>query len=276
MANLITRSLTGIIFVVVILGSVIAGTWVFAILFLFISILAQLEFYHLLNNGSYKPQTYFGLGAGIFLYGTIAAGALGIGGITGINIIMLNFIPLVMVFVLALYSKSADPFSDIGLTLTGILYIALPLGLLNYFYLPSLLPNGDSYGVLLGFFLILWLNDTAAYLIGSALGKHRLFERISPKKSWEGSIGGALFAIFTAWPLSNYFTDILLWQWLVIAIIIVVFGTLGDLVESMLKRSLGIKDSGNILPGHGGILDRFDAVLLSAPVVFVFITMCIK
>lgn len=275
MNNLITRSLTGIIFVLVIVGSVIAGRWVFALLFLFVSILTQLEFFHLLSKSGYKPQTYFGLGAGIFLYATLVSGALGVGGITGINIITINLIPLVLVFILALYAGSANPFADIGLTLTGIFYIALPFGLLNYFYLSSPFPNGVNYGVLLGFFLILWLNDTAAYLVGSAIGKHRLFERISPKKSWEGSIGGALFALFAAWLLSNYFTAILPWQWFAIAIIIVVFGTMGDLVESMLKRSLGIKDSGNILPGHGGMLDRFDAVLLSAPVVFVFIVVCL-
>jgi phosphatidate cytidylyltransferase len=158
--------------------------------------------------------------------------------------------------------------------LTGVFYIALPFGLLNYFYIPARLPGDVQYGVLFGFFLILWLNDTAAYLVGSAIGKHRLFERISPKKSWEGSVGGAVFALFTAWLLSGYFSAILLWQWLVMAIIIVILGTLGDLVESMLKRNLGIKDSGNILPGHGGMLDRFDAVLLSAPVVYVFIVLC--
>ena len=274
MNNLITRSLTGTVFVLLIVGSVIASTWIFAILFLIVSILTQLEFYQLINKGAHKTQTYIGLGTGMFLYGTLAASAPGIG-LTGINIIVLNLIPLVLVFVLALYSPSANPFADIGLTLTGTFYIALPFGLLNYFYVPSPLPNGANYGVLLGYFLILWLNDTAAYLAGSAIGKHRLFERISPKKSWEGSIGGALFAILTAWLLSDYFTVLLLWQWLAIAIIIVVFGTLGDLVESMLKRSLGIKDSGNKLPGHGGMLDRFDAVLLSAPVVFVFIAVFI-
>jgi phosphatidate cytidylyltransferase len=270
--NLITRSLTGIVFVMIILGSVIAGTWIFAVLFLFVSILTQQEFYQLMRKGD-KTQTYIGLGAGIFLYGTLAASALGIG-LTGINLIVLNLIPVVLVFIFALFSGASDPFADIGLILTGLLYIALPFGLLNYFYVPSLLPDSVNYGVLLGFFLIIWLNDTAAYLVGSAIGKHRLFERISPKKSWEGSIGGALFALFTAWLLASYFTVFMLWQWLTIALILVVFGTLGDLVESMLKRSLGVKDSGNILPGHGGMLDRFDAVLLSAPVVFVFIAVC--
>lgn len=270
MNNFLIRSLTGIVFVLVIVGSVIGGPWIFASLFLFVSILTQLEFHKLLSKGEHKTQIYLGIGSGIFLYGTIAASALELGP-AGFNIMLLNFIPFVLIFVSALYMQPANPFASIGLTLTGILYIALPFGLLNYFYTSATFLHGANYGILLGFFLILWLNDTFAYLVGSAIGKHHLFERISPGKTWEGSIGGAVFALFAAWLLSNYFTAFLLWQWLVFAFIIVLFGTLGDLVESMLKRSLGIKDSGNILPGHGGMLDRFDAVLLAAPVAFVFI-----
>ena len=270
MNNLTTRSLTGIVFVLVIVGSVIAGPWFFALLFLFVSMLTQMEFYKIIRKGKDKAQTYLGAGAGIFLYGTIAASALGAGH-AGFNLILLNLIPIAIIFVFALFSESANPFGDIGITLTGVLYIALPFGLLNYFYTPLVFLHGSDYGILLGFFLILWLNDTFAYLVGSAIGKHHLFARISPKKTWEGSIGGAVFALFTAWLLSHYFLVFSLWQWLIFAGIIVVFGTLGDLVESMLKRSLGIKDSGNILPGHGGMLDRFDAVLLAAPVGFVFI-----
>jgi phosphatidate cytidylyltransferase len=127
--------------------------------------------------------------------------------------------------------------------------------------------------MVIGYLVILWLNDTGAYFIGSLLGKHRLFERISPKKSWEGSIGGAALSLITAWAVSLVFTDISLWKWLVMAGIISITGTLGDLVESMLKRSLDVKDSGSLLPGHGGILDRFDAVFLSVPFVFVFLSL---
>jgi len=125
--------------------------------------------------------------------------------------------------------------------------------------------------LLLGYFVILWINDTFAYLFGTAFGKHRLFERISPKKSWEGSIGGALISIIAAWLIASFTNSLPLIHWIVIAIIIVICGTLGDLVESMLKRSLNCKDSGTLLPGHGGILDRFDSVLISAPIIFVYI-----
>jgi len=105
------------------------------------------------------------------------------------------------------------------------------------------------------------------------VGKHKLFERLSPGKTWEGSAGGAIFALLTAWGLSFVFHQLDLMQWMLLSLILIITGTLGDLVESMLKRSLGIKDSGDILPGHGGLLDRFDAVLLSAPFVFVYLAL---
>jgi phosphatidate cytidylyltransferase len=123
----------------------------------------------------------------------------------------------------------------------------------------------------MGFFFILWANDSFAYLTGVSIGKHRLFERISPKKSWEGSIGGFVSGLLTAWVISIFFKEFDLINWIVIAAIIMIFGTFGDLVESLFKRSLKVKDSGNILPGHGGLLDRFDAVFLAAPAVFVYL-----
>jgi phosphatidate cytidylyltransferase len=271
--NLITRTITGIVFVIMVAGSIILGPMIFATLFLAITILALLEFYNILEKRGRKPNVYFGVGVGSFLYISLASNALGLFGDSGTMPVFLNFFLIGLIFIAELFSHSPDPFGNVGATLTGILYVALPLSLLNYLYLPVVYPNNFNFGILLGYFLILWLNDTGAYLIGSAIGKNHLFERISPGKTWEGSIGGMIFALLTALLLSNYFTGFPTWQWMVMALIIVVFGTLGDLVESMLKRSLGIKDSGNIMPGHGGILDRFDAVLLSAPAVFVFITL---
>jgi len=272
--NFTTRTITGAVFVILVVGSVILDARIFATLFLFVSILTQLEFYQILGKRGRKPQTYIGTGIGSILYLSLAANALGMLGSFGNMLIFLNFFLISIVFIAELFTHSADPFGNIGTTITGVIYVALPFGLLNYLYLPVVYPNNFNFGILLGYFLILWLNDTGAYLVGSAIGKHRLYELVSPGKTWEGSIGGAIFAVLTAGLLSNYFTGLLLWQWISIALLVVVFGTLGDLVESMLKRSLGIKDSGNLLPGHGGLLDRFDAVLLSAPVVFVFITIC--
>jgi phosphatidate cytidylyltransferase len=159
------------------------------------------------------------------------------------------------------------------MSLMAVVYISLPLGLLMFFFNPVVMSGPFHYGKALGFLVILWLNDTGAYLVGSLIGKHKLFERISPGKTWEGSAGGALFALLTAWGLSFIFKQLDVSQWMILSLIIVVTGTLGDLVESMLKRSLALKDSGDILPGHGGILDRFDAVLLSAPFVFVYLAL---
>ena len=173
MNNLIIRSLTGIVFVLVIVGSVIGGPWIFATLFLLISMFTQLEFYRLISKGEHKTQMYIGMGSGIFLYGTLAASAPGLG-LAGHHIILLNLIPLALIFISALYAESANPFADIGITLTGILYIAMPFGLLNYFYTTALFLHEANYGILLGFFLIIWLNDTFAYLVGSVIGKHHL------------------------------------------------------------------------------------------------------
>jgi phosphatidate cytidylyltransferase len=272
--NFTTRTITGAVFVVLVIGSVILNARIFAALFLFVSILTQLEFYQILEKRGRKPQSYLGTGIGCVIYLSLAANSLGLFGSFGNMLIFLNFFLISLIFIAELFTKSGDPFGNIGSTITGVVYVALPFGLLNYLYFPVIYPNNFNFGILLGYFLILWLNDTGAYLVGSAFGKHNLFKRISPGKTWEGSIGGSLFALLTAGVMSNYFTGLSLLQWIIMALIIVVFGTLGDLVESMLKRSLGIKDSGNILPGHGGLLDRFDAVLLSAPVVFVYITFC--
>ncbi|MDP4162611.1 MAG: phosphatidate cytidylyltransferase [Bacillota bacterium] len=265
MNNFILRTITGIVFVSLIISSIVFSPLFFAVLFFCITLLGLHEFFKLLQNGGKAPQNGWGL----------VLGGLSFTGLTAVahdwmNVrYLLALIPLMMIiFISELYRKKPFPFENIALTLLGTIYIALPFGLLNFFYLP-----GKSYAfiLLLGYFIILWINDTFAYLFGMTFGKHRLFERISPKKSWEGSIGGALTSIIAAGLLA-YFTDSLPFiHWIAIAAIIVVSGTLGDLVESMLKRSLNCKDSGTILPGHGGILDRFDAVLISAPLIFVYI-----
>ena len=127
-------------------------------------------------------------------------------------------------------------------------------------------------------FLLVWVNDTFAYLSGSLFGKHKLFPRISPKKSWEGSIGGGVFSIASSFVFAHYFSFLSVWEWAGLALVVVIFGTWGDLTESLMKRQLGIKDSGHILPGHGGMLDRFDSALLAIPaaVVYLYVLMLMK
>jgi len=268
--NFVQRSLTGTVFVAVLVTAIISTQLIFSGLFFIITMLGLFEFYKLLKNGGRQPQVKLGMVLGAFTYFGIAA----LSNELLDKRFLLLLLPLgILVFIVELYRDKPAPFENIALTLLGVLYIAVPFGLLNFLYLPT---SNFFYILLLSYFVLLWINDTFAYLFGMTFGKHRLFERISPKKSWEGSIGGGLAAILTAWFLSRFELSIPFIHWAVIASIIVVTGTLGDLVESMLKRSLQIKDSGNILPGHGGILDRFDAVLVSAPIVFVYVELFVK
>lgn len=264
------RSLTGAGFVILMLGSAILGQMVFSILMLAVVFLGLKEFHELISIKYSSSSRLLTISAGMLFYLSLALNAAGW---IDTGILLLDLPVLFLVFIAELWRNKQDPFINIGISISGIFYIALPLGLSLYFFDPVSHSGPSHFGTVIGYLLILWLNDTGAYFTGSLLGKHRLFERISPKKSWEGSIGGAVFALLTAWVLSLFFIDMDLWKWLVMAMIIILTGTLGDLVESMLKRSLGVKDSGSLLPGHGGILDRFDAVFLSVPFVFVFLTL---
>jgi phosphatidate cytidylyltransferase len=154
------------------------------------------------------------------------------------------------------------------------LYVVLPLSLINVLAFTQFSCFSDKaafFAVPLSIYIFIWINDTAAYLSGITLGKHKLFPRISPKKSWEGAIGGALATVASAFGVAHFFTFMNVWQWVGMALVVVVFGTFGDLTESMMKRHLSIKDSGHILPGHGGILDRLDSMLFAIPAVVVYL-----
>src|SRR3972149_1009642 len=273
MNNLLTRSLTGFFFGLVLILAVYFGKYSFIALFFLIMVRGLGEFYPLSKKANIKPQKISGvIAASVFyLISTLYLNRV----IPGIYLIIP--IPLFfLVFIFELFSKSDTPLVNIATTLSGIFYIALPFTLLSYLaYPPHHSPGFELYKynphIILGFFFLIWTNDSAAYLAGVKFGKHRLFERISPKKTWEGWLAGAVFSLIAAYIISIYFIELRLTEWLVIAAIIIVIGTLGDLVQSLLKRSVDVKDSGSILPGHGGILDRFDAVLLSAPFVFVYL-----
>ncbi len=281
MNNFTQRAITGAVFVVVLLGSILFNQYSFSALFLLITILGVWEFYRITSTDNTNPQKYTGtiIAAILFILSAwVAAGSIGFA-------VLFSMIPLVfLVLVAELYTKSERPFTNIGYTLLGIFYVALPFSLLNFIAFPEIKmmigteaaasgAQGYSPHILLGMIYMIWANDTGAYLVGRKLGKHRLFERISPKKSWEGSIGGAFFALLGSYVISIYYTDIAFMDWAVISLIVVVVGTLGDLVESLLKRSLNIKDSGTILPGHGGILDRFDSIILASPFVLLYIVL---
>jgi len=273
MSNFVKRALTGIVFVIVLLGAIFLNQYTFFSLFMLISILGMWEFYRLNSNEQHKPQKYFGtfIGIVVFIISYFKASQAAIFPCTMI-IYGLGF----MVFIFEIYRYTEKPFINIALTLLGVIYVALPFSLLNFIAFPGLETHHlttESYNphILLGMIYMIWINDTGAYLVGSKFGKTKLFERISPGKTWEGSIGGAIFALIGAYIISIYYEDIKLIDWFSISAIVIVFGTLGDLAKSLLKRSIGVKDSGNILPGHGGILDRFDSIIMSTPFELIYI-----
>lgn len=270
MNNFWKRAITGTVFVAVLVISAITNKFILASLLLLFVLVGTHEYFNIVNrkkDTSVNRISGFILSVGTYLL------------IVGISFFnwpieyLIALIPLTMViFVLELFRLKENGFSNILHTLMPCIYIALPFGL--FIVSNEMIQSpGEIYTaqLTLVFFFTLWANDTGAYLAGRSFGKRKLFPKISPNKTWEGTIGGALLAVLVAFNCGTYFTSLSRMEWVMIALIIVVFGSLGDLVESMLKRSYGIKDSGNILPGHGGILDRFDGLLIAAPVVFSFL-----
>ncbi len=274
MKNFIQRAITGAIFVAVLVGCILGSPISFGLLFALISALAINEFCNLVNKEDgvqvNKPICIL---AGVFLFlcfhytGTHPSGAA-------------IFIPYLILFlhlmISQLYLKKENPLHNWAYAMLSQMYIALPFALLNVLAFHSVGSESvSSYNAILplSIFIFNWVNDTGAYCTGMLFGKHRLFERISPKKSWEGSIGGGVFSIIAAFVMAHFFPFMSSPVWVGLALTVVVFGTWGDLTESLLKRHLGIKDSGNFLPGHGGILDRFDSSIMAIPaaVVYLFI-----
>ena len=252
----------------VIIGCVLAGKIPFMILSLVFIILGMYEFYRISIKERISAQKNYGTFIGILFF---ISNYLFTQKIVDYKIYMI-FIPLIIfVFINELYRNNKKPFSNIAYTLLGIVYIAFPLSLFNFFVFRGSPIVYYTPNILLGFFILLWAADTGAYLFGVSLGKHRLFPRISPKKSWEGFLGGAITSLIISYFISTYFSELQFQHWIVISFIIIVMGTFGDLVESLFKRSINLKDSGKIFPGHGGILDRIDSILLSAPIVFTYL-----
>ncbi len=275
MGNFWTRTITGLSMVFILLAALWFTGWVFMVVFLFITVLGLWEFYGLIDGEQCHPQKYYGVAAGTILYLVTALACLMPE--MGFDTLWMAILPFILPipifflsFILELYRKKMNPVVNVAMTTLGFYYIALPFSLLLYFAKPDVMHFWGMPVILVGYFIFTWIYDTAAYLYGRQFGKHKLFERISPKKTWEGTIAGVIVTLLTAVGLFFLVRDLPLTDWLVLAIIVLVFGTHGDLVESLLKRSLNIKDSGTILPGHGGILDRFDTMLISAPFVFLY------
>lgn len=267
MKELGLRISTGLVFLVVVIGCIIWNPYSLASLFYVVGVLGMLEYYSLSKTAGIHPQLTLGVIAGTVLYVTIELVKLGALPLAGIAL----SIPFFMgIFIYELYRQRPEPFTNIAHTIIAIIYIMAPLALLNVFTYTEIV---DEYHpeVVLAFFVMLWLNDTGAYVFGRLFGRTKLFPRISPNKTWEGAIGGGLAAIGGGVVTSIYYTEYDLSTWITLGIIISISASFGDLVESLLKRSLGVKDSSNLLPGHGGILDRFDGVLLASPMVFTYL-----
>lgn len=271
-SNFLQRAITGVIFVAVLVGCILGGPISFTILFALISALTINEFGNIVNRMEHtrmnKPISIL---AGLFLF--LCFGYIGV--VPGANEIFIPYLFLILyLFISELYKKQPSPLNNWAYAMMSQIYIALSFALLNVLaYHSSATESVSQYNPILplSIFIFNWVNDTGAYCTGMLFGKHRLFERISPKKSWEGSIGGAVFSIIAAIVLAHFFTFLSTGVWIGLGLTVVVFGTWGDLTESLMKRTLGIKDSGNILPGHGGMLDRFDSTLMAVPAAVVYL-----
>lgn len=268
-SNFITRTISGVVLLVVVVVSVLLSQYSFAALMLVISIGAGGEFYKIAAMSGAAPLKTYGIIAGVLIVvlnfltakGSLPLSALAI-------IILLGVIP----FIVELYRKSENPIRDLSVTIVGMMYVAMPMSLMMWVGMGVGVQGAQGEympWVVLSYIFIVWANDIGAYLVGMTIGKRRLFERISPKKSWEGFFGGLVTAVIVGAVAANLM-ELNVIKWALLGGVISVSGVFGDLVESMFKRSVNIKDSGAIMPGHGGFLDRFDALLLSIPFVFVY------
>jgi len=267
------RTLSGVALCIVVVGAVLLSKWSFLALMLIIGVGCLWEFYALARKIGYKPQRGLGIALCIILI-------LGTGLLFDIHLIRLLFsvgaIAMTMIailtvslyFAVKLFRNHEKPTQNGAITILGVCYTAIPTALL--FTAGFFSEAGYTPWIVLSYILIVWTNDVGAYLVGVPFGKHRLCERISPKKSWEGFFGGIAAAVGVAM-LAGCLLDESLVKWAILGLVVAVTGVAGDLVESVLKREAGVKDSGRILPGHGGFLDRFDALLFSAPFLFVYL-----
>lgn len=276
--NLITRTITGVLFVAIMVTCFLRPE-AMVLLFALITGLSLWEYTGLVNDReNVQVNRFITTVAGVYFFFAMA------GYITRLTPTMGVFIPylltIVYLFISGLYTKSKDPINDWAYAMLGQMYIALPFSMILVLGF-QIMPNGDiAFNSLLplSVFVFLWTNDTGAYCSGSLFGRHKLFPRVSPGKSWEGSIGGGILVLIVASALGYYenmLTDVpsnlSLIEWAGLGLVVVVFGTWGDLVESLFKRILGVKDSGNILPGHGGMLDRFDSSLMAIPASVIYL-----
>lgn len=277
--NLIVRSITGTLFVAIMVCGFLNPS-AMILLFAIITALSLWEYTGLVNDHCEDVQVnrFISTVAGVYLFVAVAAWRTGI--VSNFAIMVPYVLTIVYLLICELYTGTKNAVNTWAYTMLGQMYVAMPLALVNILAFEMAHDgSGARYDMLLplSVFIFLWTNDTGAYCTGSLFGKHKLFPRVSPAKSWEGSVGGAVLALVVAAVigyLANNGADahtLNIYQWVGLGLTVCVFGTWGDLVESLFKRTLGIKDSGNILPGHGGMLDRFDSSLMAIPAAVVYL-----
>lgn len=266
MNNFVKRTFSGSFFVALIIGSILLSRYSFAAVFFVICGWTVYEFHKLTNQQSHLDvKLWIAVIGGVILF---SSSFLFASGVLRFPVFLIYGVYIVVFLISELFRSKTNPLNNWAYFFLGQIFIALPFSLLNFI----LFINSWQPLLLLSVFITIWVNDTGAYLIGINFGKHRLFERISPKKSWEGFIGGAFAVLLSGYVFSIFIPQMSLLNWLILSEIIVVFSTFGDLIESLIKRTIHVKDSGNVIPGHGGLLDRFDSMLLAAPIAFIYLS----
>ncbi|MBR5604351.1 MAG: phosphatidate cytidylyltransferase [Bacteroidales bacterium] len=272
------RTIFGLMFAVVVLGCLFLGGMFAAIMLAAVVMIGSTEIANLYSKGSENPLRNVVQILSIMLFVFLASFAESPDTMEGSLFIAPIFfnIPLLI----ALFSKKHDYIKVVGATWLSMIFVAFPCGIMMMFYNEYFIGTDKGWLLLIFSIILIWVNDIFAYLTGVSIGRHKLFERISPKKTIEGSIGGAVFTMLFAYLLNRFVLNVYFFdnylselQVIVLALGVVVFGTLGDLTESMMKRHAGVKDSSNLIPGHGGILDRFDATFMAIPFVFIYLTL---
>lgn len=269
MNNFISRTLAGIVFVALIVGSIFISPFLFMGLMFFVNITGILEMNKLTLSGQDQTRKFpFNVISNSLLFILLALAGLGI-----ISHIWLAaaFLFVYIPFFIALYLPKYSANQQHASFWISLFYISIPSGLLLFFYNNQILESVAGPYLLLLLLVLIWANDVFAYLTGIWLGKNRLFERISPKKSWEGAAGGLIMTLAVSWTVYHFTEFMPFWRLAGMAVVVVVSAVFGDLIESMLKRQAGVKDSGTLIPGHGGVLDRFDATFFATPFVFVYL-----
>ena len=271
-SNFIQRVVFGAAYVGLILGSLWLGSLSFGFVCLLILILSLDEYFRLIKRLKFRPPDIL-----ILICAGLSFVLVFLNRSIDLSYKYLFFIPLSFIVIMTreVYKRSKNPLYNLAFGTFGFVYVFFPLTslfTLGFFEYYSWTEEFQK-EIPMAFFILVWANDTGAYLAGSAFGKRKLFERISPRKTLEGSLGGLALSLVIAYLISMFADQVSLLDWMVISMLIVIFGTLGDLFESLLKRKVDVKDSGNLIPGHGGMLDRFDSVLFAAPVVFTYLAL---